>query len=259
MSLATALSGFKTDLFKGQTILVSGASSGIGLEIARGFAALGGQVIATGTADRKLEAAQLDANNAGILFHRLDVRDSDAIRALIDGLPALNVVINAAGISHGSAELSDEAKFLDVLNINLAGMMRISMAARAHLVRSRGVIINIASMLSYLVEDGSDVVGYTASKTGVLGLTRALAHSYGRDGIRVNAISPGYHKTDMTKPLWSLEESEALVANRTALKRWGTTDDLVGYAIFLASPAAVFITATDLPIDGGYVVGNPVK
>jgi NAD(P)-dependent dehydrogenase (short-subunit alcohol dehydrogenase family) len=83
------------------------------------------------------------------------------------------------------------------------------------LAASKGSIINISSMLSYLVEGQSNVVGYTASKTGVLGLTRALAHSFGAEGIRVNAISPGYHETDMTKPLWSKPASEAMVAKRT--------------------------------------------
>ncbi len=259
MSLSNVISCFRPDLFAGRVALVSGGSSGIGLEMARGFAALSAEVIATGTSREKLSAAQGDPRNKGIRFESLDVRDSNAVRRLIGGLPRLDTVINAAGMSHGAAELDDEKKFLDVLDVNLAGMMRLAMAARDRLARSKGAIINVSSMLSYLVEGGSDVVGYTASKTGVLGLTRALAHSFGEQGIRVNAISPGYHKTDMTKPLWSVAESADLIAERSALKRWGTTEDLVGYAIFLASPAAAFITATELPVDGGYVVGNTVR
>jgi NAD(P)-dependent dehydrogenase (short-subunit alcohol dehydrogenase family) len=258
MSLSTVVSCFRPDLFAGQSVLVSGASSGIGLEIARGFASLSARVIATGTSQQKLSSAKSDSKNAGIEFKVVDVRDFDAITRLMAEIQTLNTLVNAAGISHGGAELSDEKKFLDVLDVNLAGMMRFAMAARDKLAASQGTIINISSMLSYLVEGGSNVVGYTASKTGVLGLTRALAHSFGEQRIRVNAISPGYHKTDMTKPLWSIEKSAALVAERSALKRWGTTDDLVGYALFLASPAAAFITATELPVDGGYVVGNNV-
>ena len=110
-------------------------------------------------------------------------------------------------------------------------------------------------MLSYVVDDA--VPAYSASKTGLLGLTRTLAHRFGpEEGIRVNAIAPGYHKTDMTKGLWSDPESAAKIAAKAALKRWGTVEDLVGTAVFLCSPAALFVTATTLPVDGGYVVSG---
>ena len=97
---------------------------------------------------------------------------------------------------------------------------------------------------------------HNISKTGVLGLTRALAHRFGPEGIRVNVIAPGYHKTDMTKPLWSDPIPAAKIAAKAALKRWGTVEDLVGAAVFLCSPAALFVTATTLPVDGGYVVSG---
>jgi NAD(P)-dependent dehydrogenase (short-subunit alcohol dehydrogenase family) len=132
--------------------------------------------------------------------------------------------------------------------------MRLSMAARPLLQAGPGSIINIASMLSYLSDDS--VPAYCASKTGVLGLTRALAHRFGPDGIRVNAIAPGYHKTDMTKALWDDPVPAEKIRVKTALKRWGSVDDLVGTALFLASPAAAYITATTLPVDGGYVVSG---
>ena len=92
-------------------------------------------------------------------------------------------------------------RFLDVMDVNLNSVMRLSMAARPLLARSKGAIVNFASMLSYVVDDA--VPAYSASKTGLLGLTRTLAHRFGPEGIRVNAIAPGYHKTDMTKGLWS--------------------------------------------------------
>jgi len=132
--------------------------------------------------------------------------------------------------------------------------MRLAMAAHPLLVKSQGVIINTASMLSYLADDS--VPAYCASKTGVVGLTRALAHRFGPEGIRVNAIAPGYHKTAMTKALWSDPVPAEKIASKAALKRWGTVDDLVGTALFLASPAALFVTATTLPVDGGYVVSG---
>ena len=96
---------------------------------------------------------------------------------------------------------------------------------------------------------------YTASKTGIVGLTRALAHKWGQDGIRVNAIAPGYHKTDMTQPLWSDPEAAERIAQRSAAKRWGLPEDLVGPTLFLASDAAAFVTGATLPVDGGYHTG----
>jgi NAD(P)-dependent dehydrogenase (short-subunit alcohol dehydrogenase family) len=259
MSIEKAVSSFRADLFKDKVVLVSGGTSGIGLDLARGFAALSARVIATGSSRSKLDAQSADSANKGIEFRYLDVRDNAAILALVQDLSQLDVLVNCAGISHGGSELDDIEKFQDVVDVNLVSMMRLAKAARILLGQSRGSVINISSMLRYLVEGNSNVVAYTASKTGVLGLTRALAHSLGEKGIRVNAISPGYHKTDMTKPLWSIPASEAMVAKRTALQRWGTTYDLVGYAVFLASPAASYVTATELPVDGGYVVGNVVS
>ena len=131
--------------------------------------------------------------------------------------------------------------------------MCLSRAAHPLLKASGGSILNIASMLSYLADPS--VPSYTASKTGIVGLTRALAHQWGQDGIRVNAIAPGYHKTDMTKPLWSDPVAAAKIADRAAAKRWGTAEDLVGPALFLASDAASFVTGAVLPVDGGYHSG----
>lgn len=247
------LATFRQNLFAGKCVLVSGASSGIGLAMAQAFARLGADVIATGTSAAKFAEVKADPANAGIRFETLDVRDRNAIDAFIAKLPGLDVLVNAAGIVKPEEEFSEEG-YLDVIDVNLNSVMRLSMAARPLLAKSKGVIINTASMLSYLVDDS--VPAYCASKTGVLGLTRALAHRFGPEGIRVNAIAPGYHKTNMTKPLWSDPEPAAKIARKAALKRWGTVDDLVGTAIFYASPAAAFVTATTLPVDGGYVVSG---
>ena len=241
---------FRSDLFAGRRVLVSGASSGIGLAIATGFADHGADVIATGTSKAKL--AQAEAAGGRVRFAPLDVRRRGDIEAFIHSLDGLDVLVNAQGIARLEAEFADE-QFRDVIDVNLTSAMRLSTAARAMLARTRGAIINIASMLSYLGDPS--VPAYCASKTGLLGLTRSLAHAFGPEGIRVNAISPGYHRTDMTRPLWSEPASHDAIERHTALKRWGTVDDLVGTALFLASPAAAFITGADLPVDGGYVVG----
>lgn len=244
---------FDARLFAGKTILVTGGSSGIGLAIAQGFAALGGEVVAVGSSDAKLATERKSDANTGIRFERVDVRDAAAIKALVGGLTKLDVLVNGAGIARPNAEFEDET-FVEVMEVNLISQMRFAMAARALLTASKGSIINIASMLSYLADPL--VPAYGASKSGVLGLTRHLAHAFGPEGVRVNAISPGYHKTEMTKGLWTDPVWAEKISERSALKRWGSVDDLVGTALFLSSPAAAFITGADLPVDGGFVVGG---
>jgi NAD(P)-dependent dehydrogenase (short-subunit alcohol dehydrogenase family) len=247
------VSSFRPDLFKGKHVLISGGTRGIGLAIARGFARLGASVRACGSTEAKIAAASADPANAGIVFARLDARDTVAVERFVGALPALDVLVNTAGIARPDAEWRMDA-FLDVMDVNLNSAMRLAIAARPLLARSHGAIINTASMLSYIAD--ATVPAYCASKTGILGLTRALAHEFGRDGIRVNAIAPGYHTTEMTRALWDNPESARRIAEHSALKRWGTPEDLVGAVLFLASPAASFITGVDLPVDGGYVVGN---
>jgi NAD(P)-dependent dehydrogenase (short-subunit alcohol dehydrogenase family) len=245
------LSAFRPELFAGKTVVVSGGTSGIGLGLAQGFARLGASVIATGSSPNRLNAAK--AAHADIRFEQLDVRDTEAVNLFFAALPSLDVLINAQGIARPGAEWTEKT-YLDVIDVNMNSAMRLSMAAHPLLVKSKGVIINFASMLSYLADDS--VPAYCASKTGIMGLTRALAHKFGPEGIRVNAIAPGYHKTDMTRALWEDPIPADKIAQKSALKRWGSVDDLVGTAIFFASPAALFVTATTLPVDGGYVVGG---
>jgi NAD(P)-dependent dehydrogenase (short-subunit alcohol dehydrogenase family) len=243
---------FRADLFSGKRVLVSGATSGIGLAIAQAFAELGASVIATGSSQDKLHALRADRSLEGIRFERLDVRDLDQINRFAAELDGLDVLVNAAGVARPADEYRDDV-FREVIDVNLTAAMRLSMATRAMLERSRGAIVNVASMLSYIAD--VEVPAYCASKTGILGLTRSLAHAFGMAGVRVNAIAPGYHRTDMTRALWEVPASAEKIAARSALKRWGEVDDLVGATLFLASPASAFITGVTLPVDGGYVSG----
>ena len=247
------LATFNPNLFAGKRVLISGGTSGIGLCLAKAFARLGAETVATGASRVRLEAARVDIKATAVRFEQLDVRDRKAVDSFVSEFDRLDVLINAAGIAKPENEYEEDG-FLDVMDVNLNGVMRMSRAARPLLARSKGAIVNFASMLSFIVDDG--VPAYCASKTGVLGLTRALAHRFGPEGIRVNAVAPGYHRTDMTKALWSDPIPAAKIAAKAALKRWGTVEDLVGATVFLCSPAAQFITATTLPVDGGYVVSG---
>jgi NAD(P)-dependent dehydrogenase (short-subunit alcohol dehydrogenase family) len=242
-------SAFRAD-FEGRTVVVSGGTSGIGLAVAQGFTSAGATVIATGSSIERLEDAKSAV--AGVEFRQLDVRDGGAVDRFFGTMETLDVLVNCQGIARPDHEWQEDV-FLDVMDVNLNSAMRLARAAFPLLRRRNGSIINFASMLSYLADES--VPSYTASKTGIVGLTRAMAHKYGRDGVRVNAVAPGYHRTEMTRPLWSVPDSEAKIAGRSALKRWGTADDLVGPILFLCSPAANFVTGVTLPVDGGYSVG----
>jgi NAD(P)-dependent dehydrogenase (short-subunit alcohol dehydrogenase family) len=248
-----SVKSFGADLFAGKVVVVSGGTSGIGREIARGFLELGAEVIALGSNAQKVSAlADSDENLKAV---RLQLRSSDDVREFCAAQEKVDILINAAGIARPDVEWQ-ESGFVDVVDVNLHGQMRLAYGLMDQLKASRGSIVNIASMLSYLAD--ANVPAYAASKSGLLGFTRALAHKLGRDGVRVNAIAPGYIMTGMTDPLRAIPSGEAAVRKRSALGRWGTPEDLVGAALFFCSPAAAYVTGVCLPVDGGYVTGNPL-
>ena len=158
--------------------------------------------------------------------------------------------MNCAGVIRRFEELDPEV-FDMVVDVNLHGAMRTAAAARPLLAASgRGAILNLASMLSYF--GGGLVPGYAASKGGIVQLTRSLGIAYAADGIRVNAVGPGWIETPLTQALRDDPARSGAILSRTPLARWGTPQDLVGGALYLCSPLAAFVTGTILNIDGGY-------
>jgi NAD(P)-dependent dehydrogenase (short-subunit alcohol dehydrogenase family) len=234
-----------------RTVLVTGGSSGIGAGIACAFAAVGCRVVATGVNDADIAAAKSDPAFAAVDQRVLDVRDGAAVQALIGSLDTLDVVVNCAGTIRRGAEHEPEV-FAEVLDINLVGTMRVCAAARPKLAARRGCIVNTASMLSFF--GGGLVPGYSASKGGVAQLTKSLAIAYAAEGIRVNAVAPGWIATPLTQPLQDDAARAAPILARTPLGRWGTPEDVAGPVLFLASPAARFMTGVVLPVDGGYLI-----
>jgi NAD(P)-dependent dehydrogenase (short-subunit alcohol dehydrogenase family) len=249
---SVAIAGtFASGLFAGRTALVIGGTSGIGLGCARAFRDLGARVCATGATEPEIRNATNESGNNGIAFSVLDVRDPEAITAVIRALDRLDILVNAAGVIRRDVE-HDPQVFVDVIDINLAGTMRVCAAAKSKLATSRGCVINLASMLSFF--GAPRAPAYSASKGGIAQLTKSLAAAWASDGIRVNAVAPGWIATPLTQALQDDDERSRPIIARTPMGRWGTPDEVAGGAVFLASPAAAFITGAILPIDGGYLI-----
>jgi NAD(P)-dependent dehydrogenase (short-subunit alcohol dehydrogenase family) len=242
---------FAPHLFNGQSVLITGGTSGIGLACATAFRDLGANVTATGASEAERTRAADDETNAGISFAVLDVRDGPSVDHLVTQFNRLDILVNAAGVIRRDLEHDPEV-FADVISVNLTGAMRVCSAAKARLCESRGSVVNVASMLTFF--GGPRVPAYSASKGGIGQLTKSLAAAWAADGIRVNAVAPGWIATPLTQALQDDPERSAPILSRTPMGRWGTPEEVAGGAVFLASPAAGFVTGAILAIDGGYLI-----
>lgn len=235
---------FAPGLFKDKTVVVVGGTSGIGAAAAAAFAGLGAEVHVAG-----LNVGSKDVP-AGphVSVTELDVRDASALARLFDPLPRVDVLINCAGVSRDRDEWNSET-FADVMSINFFPVMEASRLALPKM-GSGSAIINIASM--YATFGAADRPAYSSSKGAIVQLTKSLAQEYAPD-VRVNAVAPGWIVTPLSKGLFANEAASGPILARIPFARWGEAQEIADAIVYLASPAASYITGTVLPVDGGYL------
>lgn len=231
--------------------LVTGGAHpmGIGFASAKALVKLGYDVIVTGysAAETALTPAM-----PGIATRILDVTSDASVEALVGELDRLDALVNCAG--HATPHEFELAHFSRTVEVNLTGTMRMSMAAHPLLAREGGAIVNIASM--YAIFGSAIAPGYAASKGGVLALTRSFAASWAKDGIRVNAVAPGWIKTNMARMMWENPDLADPISARTPMGRWGESQELGDVIGFLCAPESRFVTGVMIPVDGGYSISG---
>ncbi|MDE2005903.1 MAG: glucose 1-dehydrogenase [Rhodospirillales bacterium] len=237
-------------LLGGKLALVTGAGSGIGEGIARGFAAEGARVI---VADVNEAGARRVAGEIGGTAERLDVTDRAAVDALAARIGPIAILVNNAGIIRRTKlnEPTARADWDATLAVNLDGPFIVTTAFREQLIATRGAVINIGSIQSFVALPNS--AAYTTSKGGVRMLTKALAIELSPLGVRVNAIGPGMIATPLNAKARENPDYMKSFAGRIPLGRFGEPADIAGAAIFLASDLARYVTGVTLPVDGGFL------
>lgn len=231
--------------------VVIGGAGDIGAAISNQFCDLGATVTATGIDDADLARSLLEPR-AGLTLAALDVTNDAAVASFAKRHARVDALINCAGILARDKEYEIEI-FTKVLDVNLTGTFRTCMAFRPLLADSKGSVVNIASMNATLALPR--IPAYCASKGGVVMLTKALALKWAEDGIRVNAVAPGYIETAINAAGRTDRAHYQRIADRTAFKRWGQPDDIAGAVAFLCMPASRYATGTVVAVDGGFLAG----
>ena len=235
---------------------MTGASSGLGAHFAELLAAHGAEVV---IAARRLDALQALGDGlqayGRVTCVSLDVTDAASRVAAVQAAGPIDILVNNAGlVREGPASVHSEDDWDTVLDTNLKGMFFLAQAMAVGMrTRGGGSIINVASILG--LRQAGGVVSYAVSKAGVVQLTKTLALEWARDGIRVNALAPGYIDTDINRDFWSTEAGKALI-KRIPQRRLGKLQDLDGPLLLLASDASRYITGTVLAVDGGHLVNT---
>jgi 2-deoxy-D-gluconate 3-dehydrogenase len=243
----------------GKKAIITGANRGMGFSIAKGIHDAGGKVVLIDiNADVHKAAAKLDPTGEtafGVVgdLGKLDKLEDIFLESIgkLDG--EVDILINAAGISRrGDCETFDPKDWSDVMDVNANAIFFFSqLAGRVMIKKGKGKIINIASMLSFNGSGGS--VAYATSKAAVASITKSLAIAWGIKGVNVNAVAPGWIKTELTKGVRKDVEKTKTISSRIPMKRWGEPEDVVGAIIFLASDAANYVNGAIIPVDGGYM------
>ncbi|HEX2114496.1 MAG TPA: SDR family oxidoreductase [Alphaproteobacteria bacterium] len=237
--------------FAGKYAVVTGGTRGIGAAVARAFADAGCRTVAAGPR-QEVEAAKAGTEFAGIELRPLDVTNEESIRTLVDDLERIDCVVNCAGMILRRDEF-DPVTYARVIDCNLEGTMRVCVAAKPKFPKDGGSIVNTASMFTYF--GAAHAPAYASSKSGIGGLTRSLAAAWAPDGIRVNAVAPGWIRTAMTQAIREDPAREAPILARTPMGRWGEPAEVADVVLFLCSRAARFVTGVVVPVDGGYSIG----
>ena len=241
--------------FTGQRVLVTGASRGIGRALALGFAQAGAALVLTARDATSLDAtaAQIRAQGHEVHCISCDQRDVAEIHAGLESVGRIDVLVNNAGTEDVRPALDvDEELWDKIIDTNLKGAFFTAQAvARGMAQHGSGAIINIASLTSFV--GVPTAVPYGASKSGLLGVTRALAAEWGPAGIRVNAIAPGYFYTDLTAKFYENKDWVAAMTAKVPLGRLGDLQDLIGAALFLGGRASSYVSGQCIVVDGGYL------
>lgn len=249
------LDKFKLD---GKVAIVTGASTGLGQGMALGLAEAGAKVVGVDYVEMPDTEKMMADRGAEFLPVIADLSSLEPIQTIIDKalekFGAVNILVNNAGIIRREEAINfSEKDWDDVMNINIKTLFFFSQAVAKQMIKqeSGGNIINVASMLSF--QGGIRVPSYTASKSGVMGVTKLMANEWGQFGINVNAIAPGYMATNNTAALRADEKRNAEILGRIPAGRWGDPRDLQGAAVFLASDAGRYVQGYTIAVDGGWL------